>query len=75
VAFQTLKSALVTTPVLVLPDFSKPFEVEINASDLDLGAVLMQSNHPVAFVSKPIGPKLRDLSTILLAVEQWRSYL
>jgi hypothetical protein len=82
VAFETLKSALVTAPVLVLLDFSKPFVVEADASDLGVGAFLMQSNHPVEFVSKAIGPKLRSLSTyekeyiaILMVVEQWRSYL
>jgi hypothetical protein len=44
--------------------------------------VLLQENHPIAFVSKPLGPRLRGLSTyekeyvaILLAVEQWRHYL
>jgi hypothetical protein len=47
-----------------------------------VGAVLLKENHPIAFVSKPLGPKLRSLSTsekeyvaILLAIEQWRYYL
>jgi hypothetical protein len=42
----------------------------------------MQDHHPIAFVRKALGPKLRGLSTyekeyvaILLAIEQWRSYL
>jgi hypothetical protein len=42
----------------------------------------MQGNHPISYVSKSLGPKLRGLSTyekeyvdILLAVEHWRSYL
>jgi hypothetical protein len=42
----------------------------------------MHESHPVAFVSKSLGPKLRGLSTyekkyvvILLVVEQWRYYL
>jgi hypothetical protein len=47
-----------------------------------VGTVLMQDSHPIAYVSKSLGPKLRGLSTyekeyvaILLAVEQWRYYL
>ena len=42
----------------------------------------MQSGHPLAYISKPLGPKSAGLSTyekeymaILLAMEQWRSYL
>lgn len=80
--FDSLKTALVTAPVLSLPDFSKPFYLETDASDLGVGAVLMQSGHPIAFVSKSLGSRMRGLSTykkeyvaILMAVDQWISYL
>lgn len=36
-AFQTLKQALTSAPVLVLPDFNKPFQVEIDAPVMALG--------------------------------------
>ena len=81
-AFETLKSALITTPVLALPDFTCQFVVETDACDAGIGAVLLQKEHPLAFVSKALGPRNRGLSTyekeymaILLAVDQWRSYL
>ncbi|CAG8473995.1 10388_t:CDS:2 [Racocetra fulgida] len=41
-AFQTLKTYLITSPVLQHPDFSKPFYLHIDASILGLGAVLAQ---------------------------------
>ena len=68
--------------VLALPDFSKEFQLQTDASDNGVGAVLLQGGHPLAFVSKALGPRTRGLSTyekeflaILMAVEQWRSYL
>jgi hypothetical protein len=66
----------------VLPDFSKQFCVETDASDMGVGVVLMQQGHPIAYVSKSFGPKMKGLSTyekeyvvVLLAVEQWKFYL
>lgn len=81
-AFKALKQALVSAPVLSLPDFSLPFTVETDASDEGIGAVLSQRGHPIAFLSKALGVKTKGLSTyekeylaILLAVDHWRSYL
>lgn len=81
-AFDTLKAALIDAPVLALPDFSLPFIVETDACETGIGVVLLQKEHPLAFVSKALGPRNRGLSTyekeymaILLSVEQWRSYL
>jgi transposase InsO family protein/ribosomal protein L21E len=81
-AFQTLKQALTSAPVLALPNFDKPFAIETDASNKGIGAVLLQDNHPLAYVSKALGVKNQGLSTyekeylaILLAVEKWRQYL
>lgn len=81
-AFSTLKQALIHAPVLAVPDFSETFYVETDASNLGVGAMLLQRGHPLAFISKPLGPKIKGLSTyekeylaILIAVDQWRQYL
>jgi hypothetical protein len=81
-SFQALKTALIYAPVLALPDFKQEFVLETDACDTGIGAVLMQRGHPVAFLSKSLGPKNRTLSTydkeclaILLAIDRWRSYL
>lgn len=53
-AFETLKAAMTSTPVLALPDFSKPFIVETDACDIGIGVVLLQGDQPVAFLSKAL---------------------
>ncbi|KAJ0803307.1 putative nucleotidyltransferase, Ribonuclease H [Helianthus annuus] len=81
-AFNQLKSALSSAPVLALPDFSKQFVIETDASAYGLGAVLMQDKHPISFISKALSPKQQVLSVyekellaILMAVKQWHYYL
>jgi hypothetical protein len=72
----------VQAPVLTVPNFSKTFVVEIDACDTGIRAVLMQDNHPLAYLSKHLCPKNQTLSVyekeclaILMAVEKWRPYL
>ncbi|XP_040870975.1 uncharacterized protein [Glycine max] len=81
-AFDQLKHALSTAPVLALPDFHLPFTVETDASGIGMGAVLSQQGHPIAYFSKPFTAKLlrsstyvRELFAITAAVKKWRQYL
>ncbi|XP_026428528.1 uncharacterized protein LOC113324426 [Papaver somniferum] len=81
-AFEQLKLAMSSTPVLALPDFSKPFTVESDATEHCLGAVLSQEGKPISFFSSPLGPRARAFSTyekeflaIVKAVQKWRHYL
>ena len=80
--FLALKNALSSAPVLALSDFTKPFVLETAASQTGVGAVLMQQNHHVAFLSRALGPRNQVLSVyekeclaILSVVEKWRAYL
>jgi len=64
-AFNTLKTALSTAPVLAIPDFSIPFAIETDACISGVGAVLTQQGHPLAFISKALGPRNMGLSVCL----------
>jgi hypothetical protein len=81
-SFDNLKQALITAPVLVLPEFTKPFTIDTDAYSRGIGAVLSQYRHPVAYISKALGPKAQALSTygkecmaVILAVTKWKPYL
>lgn len=81
-AFQQLKVALTTAPVLGLPNFSQPFVIECDASGTGIGAVLMQKGRPIAYFSKALKGTARSLSTykkemfaVVKSVRKWRPYL
>ena len=81
-AFSDLKQALMHAPLLQLPDFTKRFVVDCDASGTGFGAVLHQGDGPIAFFSRAVAPhhaKLpayeRELIGLVKAVRNWRPYL
>ncbi|XP_074383423.1 putative mitochondrial protein AtMg00860 [Apium graveolens] len=62
-AFEHLKRAMTTTPVLALPNFENDFSVECDASDYGMGVVLQQEGGPIAFYSKPMAQRHIKLPT------------
>lgn len=84
-AFQTLKERFTSAPILLLLDPERQFIIEVDASDIGVGAVLSQRSshdeklHPCAFFScrlteaesnYDIGN--RELLVVKLALEEWR---
>ena len=56
-AFDRLKATLKSAPVFLAPDFDKYFKLAVDASDVGIGAVLLQEDnngidHPVCYFSK-----------------------
>ncbi|GJV92162.1 putative nucleotidyltransferase, ribonuclease H [Tanacetum coccineum] len=81
-AFQVVKEKLTTTPILVLPEFSKVFELHMDASKGVIGGVLSQGGRPVAYFSEKLTePKSRyttydlEFYAVVQAVKHWRHYL
>jgi hypothetical protein len=54
-AFQELKTAMTTTPILAMPNFNEPFTIESDASGTSIEAVLSQQGQSIAFMSHALG--------------------
>ena len=74
-SFQQLKKAMVNVPVLALPDFTKPFIIEIDAFGTGLRAVLMQDQRPIAYYNHALPLRAwlksmyeRELMAIVFAI-------
>jgi hypothetical protein len=81
-AFQAIKMAVSQALILALPNFSQPFLIECDASGVGIGAILMQSNRPIAFLSKALKGKAlhmsvyeNELFALVTAIQKWRPYL
>jgi len=85
--FHNLQSALTSAPVLILPDYEKPFILITNASDYTTGNILEQEDtfgrsHPVAYFSKSLQPVEcnyeihdKELLAIIHSLKHFHHYL
>ncbi|KAL2081327.1 hypothetical protein ACEWY4_023180 [Coilia grayii] len=86
-AFDRLKAILSCEPVLRVPDFDIPFKLAVDACEVGIGAVLLQTDdqgfdRPVAYFSKKLDKHQRAYSTIekealalVLAVRHFEIYI
>ena len=78
---------MVTSPILVFPDWNKEFHVHVNASSIALGIVLAQSgegniDHPISFESRKLSTAEKNYTTtereglaMVYALQKFRHYL
>jgi len=81
-AFKRLKAQLTNAPILALPNYAKPYELECDASGVGIGAMLLQGGHPIAYFSEKLhGATLnyptydKELYALVRALKTWEHYL
>nr|VWO98958.1 Hexose transporter [Ganoderma boninense] len=85
-AFERIKSAITSAPVLAVPNDHDPFKVECDASKFALGAELAQRQNgqwrTIAFLSKSLSPAERnyeiydrEMLALITALDEWRHFL
>ena len=85
-AFELLKEKLVSSPVIVSPDWKQPFEIMTDVSDFALGAVLGQKRnrifHIVYYANKLLNEAQQNYTTtekemlaVVYACDKFRSYI
>jgi hypothetical protein len=81
-SFEELKKRLTTTPVLIMPDIHKGFDVYCDAYQQGLGCVLMQEGKVVAYASRQLRKHEQnypthdlELAAVVHALKIWRHYM
>ncbi|XP_042067440.1 uncharacterized protein LOC121810774 [Salvia splendens] len=85
-AFEILKKALVSAPVLIAPDWSQPFEIMCDASDVAVGSALGQKRDKVFrviyYASRTLDPAQENYTTtekemlaVVYSFDKFRPYL
>jgi hypothetical protein len=79
-AFDKIKKVIGTEVILCYPDFNNPFHLYTDASDHQLGAVIMQDKKPIAFYSRKLNMNQTRYTTterkqeLLSAIETCKEY-
>jgi hypothetical protein len=81
-AFDTLKEKISSAPVLALPNLRQPFEIQTDASNYAMGAVLLQYGKPICFHSETFNGAVinyptydKELYALVQSVKKWKHYL
>ena len=81
-AFEEIKKVIAKEVMLSFPDWSKPFEIYVDASDYQLGAVLKQGDKTLAFYSRKLNKAQlkysvgeKEMLSIVEALKEFRSIL
>jgi hypothetical protein len=79
-ALDKFKKVIGTEVLLCYPDFNKPFHLHTDASDHQLGAVIMQDKNPIAFYLRKLNTAQKRYTTternreLLSAIETCKEY-
>jgi len=80
-AFVAFKHKLTNAHILAIPNFAKSFEIECDASNVGIGAVLLQDGHPIAYFSENLSGVALNYSTydkelyvLVRALKTWQHY-
>ena len=86
-SFDLLKKHFTEEPVLMMPDHTRPFQIQVNSSLFATRGILTQMDtngdcHPCAYLSKSLTKEQRDyntgdreLLTIVHVLKEWRHYI
>lgn len=85
-AFVGIRRCLIESPILSCPNFEVPFELQTDASNTGLGAVLIQVidnvEHVIAYPSRSLSAAERNYSTaekeclaVIWSIQKYRAYL
>ena len=86
-SLDTLKEKMVTAPILLFLDWTKPFHVHVDASSITLGILLTQPrdggiDHPIAYSSRKLSTAEKNYTTtereglaMVYALQKFRHYL
>eukprot|EP00253_Pinus_taeda_P010660 PITA_10660 len=80
--FESLKENISSSLVLALPNLRQPFEIQTDASDYAMGAVLLQHGKPIVVHSETFNGVVvnyptydKELYALVQSVKKWKHYL